>query len=121
MDDESTLFVCGVLLANCHAGIEGLPNREGRGDAGVLDTAGPRLRSKVFRDLSSCCNSLRDWFWESLFFSIICFFKYMSRCRFMKIHIFYLWHHFTDVSDFITNFTHLVASFYFPVAHLNYH
>jgi len=70
MDDESTPFVCGVLLANCHAGIEGLANR-GRGDTGVLDIAGPRLRSKAFKDFSSCCNSFRDWFWDSLFFSII--------------------------------------------------
>ena len=60
MDDEFTLFACGVLLPNCHAGIEGLPNR-GRDDTGVLGVAG-RLRSKAFKDLSSCCNSFRDWF-----------------------------------------------------------
>jgi hypothetical protein len=60
MDDEFMLFSWGVLLPNCHAGIEGLPNR-GRDDTGALDVAG-RLRSKAFKDLSSCCNSFRDWF-----------------------------------------------------------
>ena len=60
MDDEFMPFSCGVLvvLPNCHAGIDGLPNR-GREDTGVLDVAG-RLRSKAFKDLSSCCNSFRD-------------------------------------------------------------
>lgn len=67
MDNEFMIFSCGVLLPNCHAGIEGLPNI-GRDDTGAL--AG-RLRSKAFKDLSSCCNSFRDWFWDSLFFSII--------------------------------------------------
>lgn len=68
-------FICDVLLANCHAGIEGFPNR-GKDDTGVLDIAVPRLRSKAFKDLSSCCSSFRDWFWDSLFFSIILvFFK----------------------------------------------
>ena len=75
MDDE---FTCGVL-PNCHAGIEGLPNR-GRDDTGVLDVAG-RLRSKAFKDLSSCCNSFRDWFWDSLFFSIIYLLKKHTRER----------------------------------------
>lgn len=45
--------------ANCHAGIDGLPE-SGNGDEGVLGKLGPRLRRRAFRDLSSCCSSARD-------------------------------------------------------------
>lgn len=43
-----------LVLASCHAGIDGLPVVNGGGV-----TEGPRLRRRVFRDFSSCCNSAR--------------------------------------------------------------
>ncbi len=55
--------------ASCHAGIEGFPGSTGV--VGPVVTPGPRLRSRALRDFSSCCSSASDWFWLSLFFSII--------------------------------------------------
>lgn len=73
-DDVSTPFGCSVVgpgvLVNCQAGIEGLP-KSGNGEEGVLETVGPRLSKRALRDFNSCCNSARDWFCDSLFFSII--------------------------------------------------
>jgi hypothetical protein len=73
-DDVSIPFGCSVVgpgvLVNCQAGIEGLP-KSGNGEEGVLDTVGPRLSKRALRDFNSCCNSARDWFCDSLFFSII--------------------------------------------------
>lgn len=73
-DDVSTPFDCSVtgpgVLVNCQAGIEGLP-KSGKGEEGVLEIVGPRLSKRALRDFNSCCNSAKDWFCDSLFFSII--------------------------------------------------
>lgn len=56
-------------LASCQAGIDGRPTIvEGEGALGMV---GPLLSSNAFRDLSSCCSSVRDCVCISLFFSII--------------------------------------------------
>lgn len=56
---------------SCHAGIEGRAGILGNGEAGAPPTEGPRLSRSAFSDLSSCWSSANDWFWLSLFFSII--------------------------------------------------
>lgn len=58
--------------ANCHAGIEGRAGILGSGEAGEPPIVGPRLSSSAFKDFNSCWSSANDWFWLSLFFSIIC-------------------------------------------------
>lgn len=63
----------GLLLLlvplSCQAGIEGRAiGGKGLGDEGM--PVG-RLSNKAFKDFTSCCNSLRDCVWCSLFLSTI--------------------------------------------------
>lgn len=68
------LAIPGVVLgvvepASCHAGIDGRAVRgKGLGDVG---TPVGRLSNNAFSDFISCCSSLRDCVWCSLFLSII--------------------------------------------------
>lgn len=54
---------------SCQAGIEG--RAIGATGFGDDDMPAGRLSSKVFKDFTSCCNSLRDCVWCSLFLSTI--------------------------------------------------
>lgn len=70
LDGDASAELFNAVLASCQEGMTGRPTI-GNGDDGVLEMDVPRFSNRAFKDLSSCCNSARDWLWVSFVFSII--------------------------------------------------